>query len=198
MDWTFAGCNFLRCVVAIFLFTGAGDLRRHSSYLGDVLLQFRAAQCLRWALVHAGYSFAQLGTDRFIFFPALDRQRKIDVAFRSRNSDLAFTADQTSERRHCCAVSVPRLAKMALEFSETTVALAFCRDYNLAFNGLVLARAPNCREILSASFLRRRRNSDRKSFMVLEDRATDWDFEPYAGALDFGDSRFICGARRRI
>ena len=37
-EWTFAGCNFLRRVAAVFLFIGAGDLWRHSGHLGNVLL----------------------------------------------------------------------------------------------------------------------------------------------------------------
>src|SRR5437773_8433245 len=198
MDWTFASCNFLRRVAAVFLFIGAGDLWRHSGYLGDVFLWLCPAQCFRRALVHAGCSFAESGTDRSLFFSALDRQRKIDVAICSRYGDLACAADQTSERRYWRAASVPRLEKMALEFCEATVALAFRHDYNFAFNCVVLARPPNFREILSASFLRRGWNSDRKVFMVLEDRTTDWNFESDADPLALRTCRSVRGTAREI
>src|SRR5882724_5178284 len=198
MDWTFAGCNFLRRVAAVFLFIGAGDLWRHSGHLGDVLLWLRAAQCFRRALVYAGYSFAESGTDRSLFFSALDRKRKIDVVICSCNGDLACAANQTSAPHHRRAASVPRLAKMALEFCETTAALAFRRDYNFAFNCVVLARAPNFREILSASFLRRGWNSDRKVFMVLEDLTTDRNFESDADPLGLRTCRSVRGTAREI
>src|SRR5438067_1211533 len=142
MDRACAGGVFFRHVTPIFLFIRARDLWRNGSHVGHVFLQLRAAQCFRRTFVHAGCSFAESGTDRSIFFSALDRQRKIDIAICSRNGDLACAADQTSERHHWCAVSVPRLAKMALEFCETTLALAFCRDYNPAFSCVVLARVP--------------------------------------------------------
>ncbi len=116
MDRTLAGCNFFRRIPAVFLFVGARDLWRHGGHLGHMFLQFRAAQCFRRAFVHAGCAFTQSRAHRAIFFSALDRQRKIEIAFCSHNRHLACTADQTSERHHCCAASVPRLAKMGLEF----------------------------------------------------------------------------------
>src|SRR5437660_1858112 len=198
MDRACAGSVFFRRVTPIFLFIRARDLWRNGGHVGHVFLRLRAAQCFRRAFVHAGYAFTQSCTDRSIFFSALDRQRKIDIAIGSRNGDFACAANQTSERHRRRAAPLFRLAKMALEFCEATVALAFRHDYNFAFNCVVLARAPNCREILSASFLRRRRNSDRKSFMVLEERATNRNFELYAGAFDFGDSRLICGTAWEI
>src|SRR6059058_3675788 len=198
MDWTFASCNFLRRVAAVFLFIGAGDLWRQSGHLGNVLLLLCAAQCFRRALVHAGCSFAESGTDRSLFFSALDRQRKIDVAICSPYGDLACTADQTSERHHRRAASLFRLAKMALEFCKATGALAFRHDYNFAFNGVVRARPPNFREILSASFLRRGRNSDRKVFMVLEDRTTERNFESHADPLGLRAYRSVRGTAREI
>ena len=81
---------------------------------------------------------------------------------------------------------------MALEFCETLRPLAFRRNYGFAFCCVVLARASNCREILSASFLRRRRNPDREFFMVLGNRATDYDIRPHADSLDDGAQRFVC------
>src|SRR5438874_703062 len=198
MDWTFAGCNFLRRVAAVFLFVGAGDLWRRSGHLGNVLLWLYPAQCFRRTLVHAGCSFAESGPDRSLFFSPLDRRRKIDIAVCSRNDDLAGAADQTSERHYWRAASVPRLAKMALEFCQATVALAFRHDYNFAFNCVVLARPPNFREILSASFLRRGWNSDRKVFMVLEDRTVDRNFESHADPLGPGACRSVRVTAREI
>src|SRR5206468_12630083 len=197
-DRTFAGCNFLRRVATVLLFIGAGDLWRHSGYLGDVFLWLCPAQCFRRTLVHAGCSFAESGPDRSLFFSALDRQRKIDIAICSGNDDLAGAADQTSERHYWRAASVPRLAKMALEFCQATVALAFRHDYNFAFNCVVLACPPNFREILSASFLRRGWNSDRKVFVVLEDHTTDRNLQSDAGPLGLRTCRSVRGTAREI
>src|SRR5436190_13675532 len=67
-------------------------------------------------------------------------------------------------------------------------------DHAAAFCRVVLARASGGREILSASFLRCRRNPNRKSFMVLAHRAPDCDIEPDADSLDHGGRWFVCPA----
>src|SRR5437879_7174672 len=87
---------------------------------------------------------------------------------------------------------------MGLEFSETTRPLVFRRNYVLAFARVVLARASDRREILSASFLRRGRNPDRKFFMVLEYRMANRDIEPHPSSRDNGDRRFARRATREI
>ena len=73
MDWPEPGRSFLRCLIAVFLFACARNLRLHGGGLGHVFLQFRAAECLRRAFFHAGRALAQPGTNRLIFFSALDR-----------------------------------------------------------------------------------------------------------------------------
>src|SRR5947207_3930445 len=198
MDRACAGSVFFRRVTPIFLFIRARDLWRNGGHMGHVFLQLRAAQCFRRTFVHAGCSFAESGTDWSIFFSALDRQRKIDIAICSRNGDLACAANQTSERHRRRAAPLFRLAKMALEFCEATAALAFRHDYNFAFNCVVLARSPNCREILSASFLRRRRNSDRKFLVVLGHSASDSNIEPHTNPRDNRVHRFVRRTTREI
>src|SRR6266446_792657 len=58
---------------------------------------------------------------------------------------------------------------------------------------LVLARASNRREILSASLFRRGWNSDYERELVLEDCKTNNNFEPHAFALRGGSGRFLSG-----
>src|SRR5260370_15789899 len=166
MDRTRAGGSLFRRLAPIFLFIRARDLWRNDGHAGDVFLQLRTAQCFHRAFIHARCAFTQSRPCRAIFLPALDRQQQTDIVFRSCDRDLVCTADQTSERSNRRATSVSRPAIMALEFSETTVALAFHRDYNLTFCCVVLACLPNSGAILSASFLRRRRDSDRKLVVV--------------------------------
>src|SRR6266536_5083781 len=75
-----------------------------------------------------------------------------------RRRDFIGAAYQVADYRHRCAAFVPGLAKMALEFLSATGDLAFCGNNNFTFGRVVLARASDCREILSASFLRRGRD----------------------------------------
>src|ERR1700730_10959119 len=81
---------------------------------------------------------------------------------------------------------------MALELSATAGALAFRGDHVVTLSRLVLARAPDRPTILSASFLWRRRNSDRECFLVLEDRERSRHFELDAASFDSGADRSLC------
>src|SRR5260370_14883891 len=178
MDRAVAGGSFFRRVTPIFLFISARDLWRNGGHVGDVFLQLRTAQCFRRAFIHAGCAFTQSRPRRAIFLPALDQQRQTDIVFRSCDRHLVCTADQTSERSNRRATSVSRLPKMALEFSETTVPLAFRRDYNLTFNCVVLACVPRSGEILSASFLPRRPDSAIKLVVVHQHPSPHHDLQP--------------------
>ena len=78
---------------------------------------------------------------------------------------------------------------MALELSATAGALAFRGDHVVTLSRLVLARAPDRPTILSASFLRRRRNSDREFLLVLENRKRSRHFEFDAASSNPGVER---------
>src|SRR5437016_6246411 len=120
------------------------------------------------------------------------------ISWRGSHCHFIGAAYQIADRRHRCAALVPGVAKMGLEFSETTRPLVFRRNYALAFARVVLARASDCREILSASFLRRGRNPDRKFWMVLEHRATNRNIEPHPGPRHNRDHRFVRRATPEI
>ena len=70
----------------------------------------------------------------------------------------------------------------------------FCGDYSAAACDLVLARASNCTGILSPSFLRRRRDSNRIFLVVLADCATKFGIQSHAGSFSAGTRRFVCAA----
>ena len=116
MDRTQPGCNLFRGFATIFLFSRARNFRRHGSHLGNVFLQLRAVEYLRWPFVHAGRSFAQLGADRFVFLSALDRQWTpasfVWAAFAILLALLIRFADCDYWR----VTSLSRLAKVALNF----------------------------------------------------------------------------------
>ena len=66
-----------------------------------------------------------------------------------------------------------------------------------AVHYLVLARVSNCGEILSPSFLWRRRDSNRVFIVVLAHCATNVGSQSYAGSHSDGDHRLVCSAVAR-
>src|SRR6476469_7171430 len=71
---------------------------------------------------------------------------------------------------------------------------SFRRDSAATIRNLVLARASNSTAILSASLLRRRRDSNREFLVVLAHCTTDFCIEPHAASLSDGAHRFVCPA----
>src|SRR5260370_20137595 len=143
MDRARTGGSFFRCVTPIFLFIRSRDLWRNGGKVGDFFLQLRAAQCFRRALIHAGCPFAQSRPPRAIFLAALDRERETDIVSRIRDRNFIGSTDQIAECDRRGADFVSGLAEMALEFFETSVALASRCDYNFTFGCLVLACLSN-------------------------------------------------------
>src|SRR5262249_5198313 len=76
----------------------------------------------------------------------------------------------------------------------SATASSFCRDRVHTVCDLVLACASNCTEILSPSFLRCRRDSNRVFFLVLAHRTTDVRIQSHPGSFYNGARRFVCAA----
>ena len=72
MDWTQPSRSLLRRFAAIFLFARTRNLREQSSGLGGIFLQFRAAEYLCRALVHAGRPIAESRHHWLISFFVVD------------------------------------------------------------------------------------------------------------------------------
>src|SRR5947207_7729896 len=66
---------------------------------------------------------------------------------------------------------------------------SFRRDRAATVSHLVLARASNCREVLSPSLLRRRGDSNREFLILLAHCARDPDIQPHAASLTDGADR---------
>src|SRR4030095_8120391 len=126
----------------------------------------------------------------------------IVVICRRRRSDFSVAAYQDHEHRYrraaalfgCCRASVSD----ARRFTETPYSFWRTRAVRChsvrTFCDLVLARAPSCAEILSPSFLRRRRDSNRIFPVVLAHCTTDSGIQSDAGPLSNGAGRLFCPA----
>ena len=84
--------------------------------------------------------------------------------------------------------NVPTLERPAVDARGTR---SFRRNRPAAVCHLVLARVSSRTQILSASLLRRRRDSNREFLVVLAHRARDSDIQPHAGSLTNGADRFV-------
>src|SRR5438067_6157358 len=94
MDWTQPSRTLLRRFAAIFLFARTRNLREQSSGLGGIFLQFRAAEYLCRALVHAGRPIAESRHHWLISFFVVDPKSWVGAIFSRCDRDLAIDPDQ--------------------------------------------------------------------------------------------------------
>jgi 4-amino-4-deoxy-L-arabinose transferase-like glycosyltransferase len=197
MDWTFAGCNFLRCVVAIFFLLVREISGDAAAIWATFFYSFAPLN------VFAGRSFmpdvpslslALIGL--YFFLRWIDSEKSTSLFAAAIVISLALLIKLPS-----AIIAAPFLflvwQKWRWNFLRRPALWLFAAITILPstawyWHAHQIAEKFYPHHFFGAGEFRS------KIFHGIGGSCVDWNFEPYAGALDFGDSRLICGARRRI